>query len=349
MAKLDISWKQLANELAEWERLLEAGQKILQKLGNPMPGATARDQICRLGKARLFRYRPVVESVQAVPSLLVYALVNRPSMADLQSDRSMIRGLLERGVDLHLVEWDDPTAADVERGLDDYLNIELAACVQRLAARGPINLLGICQGGTFVLCHAALQPGTVRNLVTMVTPVDFHTPHDLLSHLFRHVDVELLGQRNVSGDLLNSFFLSLKPYRLTQQKYVNLVGQMEDPEALATFLRLEQWIFDSPDLAGRALREFASACYRDNDLMHGRMRVGENRVDLGRIEMPVLNVFARDDHLVPPPASRALEKLVGSRDYQELEIAGGHIGIYVGGTARRRVVDGVAGWLSARV
>jgi len=349
VAKLELSWKQLAEEFSAWERQLSAGQQNLLKVGNPMPGASPREELLRVGKARLFRYRPLVERVQSVPSLLVYALVNRPSMADLQSDRSLIRGLLERGVDLHLVEWDDPTAADVERGLDDYLNRELAACVERLTGAGPLNLLGICQGGTFALCHAAMRPETVRNLVTMVTPVDFHTPQDLLSHLFKHVDVELLGRRNVSGDMLNSLFLALKPYRLTQQKYVNLVGQLDDAAAVEMFLRMEQWIFDSPDLAGRALREFATACYRNNDLMHGRMRIGPNRVDLGCIRMPVLNVYARDDHLVPPPASQALERLVGSRDYRQMEVPGGHIGIYVGGTARQQVVSGIADWLEERI
>src|SRR3546814_3717847 len=62
-----------------------------------------------------------------------------------------------------------------------------------------INLLGICQGGAFSLCYAALHPGKVRNLITMVTPVDFHTPDNMLSNWVQEMDVDLfvdtLGDR----------------------------------------------------------------------------------------------------------------------------------------------------------
>ena len=46
-----------------------------------------------------------------------------------------------------------------------------------------INLLGICQGGTFSLCYSALYPEKVKNLVVMVTPVNFHMNNSLLNQL----------------------------------------------------------------------------------------------------------------------------------------------------------------------
>jgi polyhydroxyalkanoate synthase len=124
---------------------------------------------------------------------------------------------------------------------------------------------------------------------------------------------------------------------------------MDDPDALATFLKMEQWIFDSPDLAGRALHEFAQSCYRENALAMGSLRIGERIVDLTKITMPVLNIYARDDHLVPPAASRALGALVATDDYHAVEVPGGHIGIYVGGSARQKVAETVSTWLAARI
>ena len=44
-----------------------------------------------------------------------------------------------------------------------------------------INLLGICQGGAFSLCYSSLYPEKVKNLITMVTPVDFHINEGLLN------------------------------------------------------------------------------------------------------------------------------------------------------------------------
>jgi len=62
----------------------------------------------------------------------------------------------------------------------------------------------------------------------------------------------------------------------------------------------------------------------------------------------VLNIFAEQDHLVPPAASRALARVVGSKDYTEISFKGGHIGIYVSGRAQREVPPAIDRWLKAR-
>jgi len=62
----------------------------------------------------------------------------------------------------------------------------------------------------------------------------------------------------------------------------------------------------------------------------------------------VLNIFALQDHLVPPDASKALNGLTGSSDYTELAFPGGHIGIYVSGKAQKEVTPAIGNWLNAR-
>ena len=119
-----------------------------------------------------------------------------------------------------------------------------------------INLLGICQGGVFSLCYAALHPRKVRNLITMVTPVDFHTADNMLSNWNREIDVDLLVDTlgNIPADMMNLTYLMLKPWRLFAQKYVGMVDILDDRKAMEDFLRMEKWIFDSPDQAGEAFR-----------------------------------------------------------------------------------------------
>jgi len=78
--------------------------------------------------------------------------------------------------------------------LDDYINGYIARSVDAVAKNAgvpKINLLGICQGGAFSLCFTAMHPHKVKNLITMVTPVDFHTPDNMLSHWMRGVDTDL--------------------------------------------------------------------------------------------------------------------------------------------------------------
>ncbi|MET0330399.1 MAG: class III poly(R)-hydroxyalkanoic acid synthase subunit PhaC, partial [Dyella sp.] len=263
------------------------------------------------------------------------------------------RNLLEQGEDIYLIEWGYPDGADRWLTLEDYLDGYLDRCVdviRRRHALDAINLLGICQGGTFSLCYTALHADKVKNLVTMVTPVDFHTPDNMLSHWVRDLDVDLFVDTlgNIPAALMNWVYLTLKPLRLTQQKYVGLIDILDNPAELENFLRMERWIFDSPDQAGETFRQFIKDCYQQNKLIDGSFTIGSRTVDLGAIEQPLLNIYAEQDHLVPPDASKALAKHVGSSDYTELAFRGGHIGIYVSGRAQREVPPAIHQWLRAR-
>jgi polyhydroxyalkanoate synthase len=274
-------------------------------------------------------------------------------MMDLQEDRSMIRGLLDAGLDVYLIDWGYPDAGDRALTLADYIYRYMDHCMDVLSERhgvDAINLLGVCQGGALSLCFAALYPEKIRNLVTMVTPVDFNTPDNVLSHLIRYIDVDLLVDTfgNLPGQMLNFAFLSLSPFRLAGQKYVDLTDVFDDAQALKNFLRMEKWIFDSPDQAGEAFRQFAKDFFQQNKLVKGEVVIGDQRVDLHEVVMPVLNVYAAQDHLVPPAASKALAGCCGSRDYSEISFRGGHIGIYVSARAQREVPPAIAKWLLAR-
>ncbi|MCB1831778.1 MAG: class III poly(R)-hydroxyalkanoic acid synthase subunit PhaC, partial [Gammaproteobacteria bacterium] len=112
--------------------------------------------------------------------------------------------------------------------------------------------------------------------ITMVTPVDFQTPDNLLSAWVQSIDIDLLVDTlgNVPGELLNWTFLSLKPFSLTGQKYVNMVDLLEDEAKLKNFLRMEKWIFDSPDQAGESFRQFIKDFFQNNGLINGGIRLG---------------------------------------------------------------------------
>jgi polyhydroxyalkanoate synthase len=340
-------------EVAALGEKIARGAKTLREVEDVTYGATPREAVWRDGKVVLYRFKGERAPSATVPLLIVYALVNRPYMVDLQRDRSIVRGLLDKGEDVYLIDWGYPDPSDRFTTLDDYINGTIRRCVEVVAKRhglGAINLLGICQGGAFSLCYTALHPKTVRNLVTMVTPVDFHTPDNMLSHWTQDMDVDLMVDTlgNVPGDLMNWCYLTLKPFRLNFQKYVGLVDILDSKEEVENFLRMEKWIFDSPDQAGEAFRQFIKDFYQGNRLVRGGLEIGGRVVDLKAIRQPVLNIFAEQDHLVPPAASRALSGVVGTKDYTEIAFKGGHIGIYVSGRSQREVPPAIHDWLHAR-
>ena len=342
-------------ELTEFNQKLVKGLDNLLQAESPSTGVTPKEVIYQEDKLVLYRFKPTDAAPKnPIPVLIVYALVNRPYMTDLQEDRSIVRGLLNAGLDVYLIDWGYPDRADQYLTLDDYINGYIDRCVDVIRKRHgleQINLLGICQGGTFSLCYSAIHSHKVKNLITMVTPVDFQTPDNLLSRWVQGIDVELLVDTmgNVSGELLNWTFLSLKPYRLMGQKYLDMINLLDDENSAKNFLKMEKWIFDSPDQAGEAFRQFVRHFYQENNLIKGQVFIGDHRVDLEQLTMPVLNIYALQDHLVPPSASTSLKALVGTKDYTELTFSGGHIGIYVSGKAQKTVPPAIGKWLDERV
>ncbi|KPK56241.1 MAG: poly-beta-hydroxybutyrate polymerase [Thiotrichales bacterium SG8_50] len=354
MLPVQMSPDQIMEELNSLTRKLSHGLQNLMEVGEITTGVTPKQAVYGEDKMVLYQFEPQSDKAQSsIPTLIVYALVNRPYMADLQENRSMIRGLLEAGQDVYLIDWGYPDRADRYLTLDDYINGYIDRCVDVICRKhrvDKVNLLGICQGGTFSLCYAAMHPDKVQNLVTMVTPVDFHTPDNMLSRWAQRIDVDLLVDSlgNIPGDLLNWTFLTLKPYRLIGQKYLDMIDLLDDPKQVKNFLRMEKWIFDSPDQAGEAYRQFIKDFYQSNKLVKGGLRIGAHEVKLADVTMPVLNVYATEDHLVPPAASVVLKNHVGTKDYQEVTFRGGHIGIYVSGRAQKEVPPAIGEWLDAR-
>ena len=353
MNPIRIDPQKALGEAMKFNQKLTAGMSVLRKLDEVDYGATAKEEVYREDKLVLYRFKGANQPTAKTPLLISYALVNRPYMVDLQDDRSLVKNLLAQGEDIYLIDWGYPDQSDRYLTLDDYINGYIKRCVDVVAKRHnveKINLLGICQGGAFSLCFASIYPQKIRNLITMVTPVDFHTPDNMLSHWTRGMDVDLfidtLG--NVPADLMNWCYLTLKPVRLNQQKYIGLVDILDDKSELENFLRMEKWIFDSPDQAGEAFRQFVKDFYQANKLVTGGLKIGEKDVSLKNVSMPVLNIFAEQDHLVPPSASRPLKQLAGTKDYTELAFKGGHIGIYVSGRAQREVPSAIHDWLAQR-
>jgi len=350
---LRIDPAKLLGEVAAFQRKLAAGLESLRGLHEPDYANTPREAVYREDKLTVWHMKGNGKPTSKTPLLIVYALVNTVWMTDLQADRSLVRNLLEQGEDVYLIDWGYPDGADRWLTLDDYLNGYLDRCVdavRKLHGLDAINLLGICQGGAFSLCYTAMHPDKVKNLVTMVTPVDYHTPDNMLSHWVQNLDVDLFVDTlgNIPAELMNYVYLTLKPVRLNQQKYVSMVELLDNRKEMENFLRMERWIFDSPDQAGEAFREFIKDFYQGNKLVKGTLTIGKQPVDLGMVTQPVLNIFAEQDHLVPPDASRALGKHVGTTDYTQLAFKGGHIGIYVSGRAQREVPPAIHQWLRSR-
>ncbi|MCG5527365.1 MULTISPECIES: alpha/beta fold hydrolase [Halorhodospira] len=336
--------------LTDWQRRLIETLEQGAELPVDTRGATPFTLHAEPGPGmHLRRYAPARSTGQR-PVLIVYSLVNRPFILDLTERRSLIAALTRAGHPVYLLDWGYPKGADRFLGLADYIDEFLAAAAAEVATSegASPDLLGVCQGGVFALCLAALQPHRVHRLVNLVTPVDFHTPGDNLSRMAQEVDFDQATQTlgNISAEWLNGVFVALKPYRLLAQRYMDLPELAGHPEALHDFLRLERWMYDSPDQAATAFAEFGRECYQRNGLLRGTLTLNGRPVHLGNIEHPTLNVYAEQDHLVPADAARALRDHIGSTDYGELAFPGGHLGVFISRRAHAELLPRIVAWLA---
>ena len=123
-------------------------------------GETPSEVVYRENKLELHRYEPEGEPVQEIPIVVVYALINRPYILDLQPDRSVVRQLQRAGFTTYLIDWGEPSRLDTSLGLDDYVARYIDNCVDEVCALedvDQVNILGYCMGGTMSAMYTALD------------------------------------------------------------------------------------------------------------------------------------------------------------------------------------------------
>ena len=350
---LDLIRKKLAAEAEQAKHRLEKAKDILLGPLDTEIGATPHDIVYTEDRVRLKHYRPDSAPRLKTPLLLVHALFNRETVLDLQPDRSLVRRFLKEGLEVYLIDWGDPGPVDRYLTLDDHINGYLDNIVDFIRGRhgvSSLNLMGLYMGGTFGVMYAALHPEKVRNLITAAAPTNFDTDNGLLHIWLKGIDADRLVDAfgNVPGNLLTIAYLLLNPARLLFDKYVGFLENMDNKEFVENFIRMEKWIFDSPDVPGETFRQFIKDCYQKNLLIQNKMEVGGRIVELKNITMPLLNFYGKFDHLVPPAACELLTRMVGSKDTQDICLETGHIGIYVSSRCQREFAPKIVAWLKER-
>mgnify|MGYP000255787930 CR=1 FL=1 len=319
-------------------------------------GETPSEVVYEENKLRLLHYESRTEEQHDVPILVVYALINRPYILDLQPERSVIRTLLDNGFDVYMIDWDEPSTLDRSLTLDDYVNRYMENCVDEVRERSgqdSINVLGYCMGGTMSTMYAALNPEKVRNLALMAAGLCFAGDSGVLE---LWGDDEYFEPRavtetfhNVPAEFLDVGFALMDPVQNYVTKYVNLYENVENEDFVENFARMEKWLGDGIDVAGQTFVEFIEDIYQENKLVNNELYLGGEHVDIENIDMPVLQIVAEYDHLIPPEASKPFNDAVPSDDKTIMEFPTGHIGMSVSSKSHAELWPDVCDWFESRM
>ncbi len=358
-ATVDAQQRTLEATMEYFERVPKLAEQV-ERVADIEVGTTPSEVVYSENKLELLHYTPEMagidpETAQDVPILIVYALINKPYILDLQADRSVVRRLLEAGFEVYLIDWGEPSRLDASLTLEDYVCRYTDNCVDVVRERSgqeSINLLGYCMGGTMGVMYASLFPQKVRNLGLMAAGLCFDDTGGVL---------ELWGEKpyydpqnvtdsfgNVPADFLDVGFALMDPVSNYVGKYLRLYDNVEDDAFVENFARMERWLGEGIDVAGATYEQFIEDIYQDNKLAHNEFYLGDDHVDLNEIEMPIIQIVGHYDHLIPPESSTAFNDLVASEDVTTFDAKTGHIGLSVSSSSHEELWPSVADWFAER-
>jgi polyhydroxyalkanoate synthase len=343
----------VAEEVKEAYRKLEKTKGILHTAGDIDVGQTPHEVLAETRAYRLLHYQQMVSKTAKTPILVVYALINRSYVLDLQADKSWVKSLLSQGFDVYLIDWKTPTAADKYVSFDDYVNCYIDDCVNIVLKKTKVDKLtlhGYCMGATMSTMYTTLHQEKVRNLAVIAPVVDTEKDTTVIGNLARNMDVDKMV--NVIGNLpseqLYACYSALKPFKQGVNKYFNLVQNIDNDQFVGNFLRIEKWLYDTPPIAGETFRQWVGDIYQKNLLVKNELKLGKELIDLSKITIPLLNIVADEDHLVSPQCSAPLNDMVSSTDKRLMRFHTGHVGLIASLYSQNNVLPKVGQWLKAR-
>jgi polyhydroxyalkanoate synthase len=303
------------------------------------------------GKLRLLYYG-TRGTQHAAPILLVYSLIKRAFILDLQPGSSVVENLTRQGFEVFLTDWLPPNRSDSWRGFDPYVRHDLANAVRAVQSHqdaAQVSIVGYCLGGLLSLLYAALRPNNVKNLVTVNTPVDMAASQGMADWIDEYpLDLLRAIYGNCPRWLLSGFLMMVVPLQRYLDFWFGLSQYNESDQYAETFPAFRQWLDSEVPLAGQLLRELMLDVVKRNALVRGGLKVGDELIDLQRIRSPLLNVVAEFDSVVRPSSSLRLLDMVGSKDKNNLVFPMGHIGIALSDKAHAKLWPQIGRWLQER-
>ena len=314
-----MSQNSVLDEFISVNEKMKKTYEALSHIGNVEVAVTPKELVWQCDKVKMYHYKRETPAKCKIPVLVSFAIMNRHDVLDLQPDRSLMKKLLDEGLDIYIMDWGYPTKADRYLTMEDYILGYMSDAIDFVRKTNKvekIHKMGICQGGLFSMIYAALHPEKLQSLTTYVAPYDFtNTNCNMLYKWTKYVDVDSMADSmgTISADVLNGAFSMLKP-SMDIAKYFGVMDMQGDEEKLMNFLRMEKWKSDTPDLSGEMFRKYIKDLFRDNKLIKNEFELDGQNVNLKNMTVPFLNVYATEDNIIPNESTMGIMDKLGSKD-----------------------------------
>jgi polyhydroxyalkanoate synthase len=292
------------------------------------------------------------------PVLLIPAPIKRSYVFDLDPGSSVVNRCLRHGLAPYLVEWTDPGPDEQRLGLDAYASDLLERCLRTVVDRTgyrKVPLVGHSLGGTFAAICAARHPDLVAAVVLLEAPLHFGPDAGDLAALVTALDSGVVDAfpRGVPGSLLTLGAGLAAPAAFQLDRWTDLLQCLDDPCALATYLRVVRWTLDEFRQPQQLFTDVVDRLYRRDEFAAGTLTVAGRTVGPADLVAPVLTVVAPHSQVVPPSAVLPVHASFAAIEKQVLEYGGDtgvvvqHLGVLVGRNAHRILWPRILAWLDS--
>ena len=253
----------------------------------------------------LLQYAPATETVHARPQLIVPPQINKFYIFDLSPGRSLVEHLVQRGMQVFVVSWRNPTAEQRDWDMDTYVAalIEAIEAVREITGSKDVNLHGACSGAmtmAALMGHlAARRRKLVHAATLMVAVLDIGDESQL--GLFTSAKAMAAAKRSsrrkgvLNGQDMSRVFAWMRPNDLVWNYWVNNYLMGNPPPAFD----LLYWNNDSTRLAAAFHAQLLDIFTGNLLAQPGAMKVLGTKIDLGRVTCDKYIVAGITDHITP--------------------------------------------------
>jgi polyhydroxyalkanoate synthase len=255
---------------------------------------------------QLIQYEPTTETVFRRPLLIVPPWINKFYILDLNPEKSFIKWAVSQGHTVFVVSWVNPDERLAGKTFEDYMRegvFEAVNAVCDATGEEAINALGYCVGGTMLAVALAVMRARgdkrVRSATFFTAQVDFKHAGDLKvfsdEEQISAIEREMEEKGFLDSKKMRTVFNLLRSNDLIWPYIVNVYQRGKEPLPFDLLF----WNSDSTRMPAANHSYYLRHCYLQNDLAEGRLEIGGERVDLKKIDIPIYELAAREDHIAP--------------------------------------------------
>jgi polyhydroxyalkanoate synthase len=255
----------------------------------------------------LIQYSPTTPNVRKRPLLITPPQINKYYALDLSPDKSMVRFLLDSGIQVFCVSWRNPAVAHREWGLDTYVAaLDEAVDVARdVTGSDDISMMGSCSGGITSTAYLATLGSAgqqkIRNMVLAVCLLDPNTADEsafgcLMTPETMRAAKEASRLRGmVDGHELARMFAWMRPNDLIWNYWVNNYLLGNQPPAFDILY----WNADTTRLPAGLHGDYLDLYFTNPFVNAGKLTLNEKTIDMSRIKADSYVVAGVTDHITP--------------------------------------------------